>query len=437
MSETLNAHQKALDLNLDASKYGVIAEIGAGQEVARWFFRVGAAAGTVAKTVSAYDMTVSDVIYGKSSRYVSLDRLDAMLDYEYHNLIDRLASERGDRTNFFAFADTVSARNYQGTNVPHGWMGVRFQSEPGGVANTVRLHFGMLDNTNGLQQQAVGLLGVNLIHAANFRRSSEKEFLASLMDDLSLDRIEIDHLDLEGPAFEGFSDDLGLLLVFSGLAKAVVWSPDSETRDPISAFYGRPLVIERGSFVSAEPAHEALMEVALTRLGAEVKDSRRKPVGFFELSLANPAQKKPLTEKEAARRLAGIRASGRSVLLSNIPETYNFTSYLKRFTKEPIRFAVGISNLVHVFHEAYYATLNGGILAAIAQLLSADVKLYVLPRPVDDVRNTLKGLEGGEDMWSLPEDGLAMLENIEPLTRLRHLYRYMRETGTLLTVEAN
>ena len=244
MSEHQSTHQKALALNLDPTKYGVIAEIGAGQEVARWFFRVGAAAGTVAKTVSAYDMTVSDEIYGKSSRYVSADRLDAMLDFEYGRLTDRLGPERGSDTTFFAFADTVSARNYQGTNVPHGWMGIRFQTEPRGAPNTARLHIGMLDNTNQLQQEAVGVLGVNLIHAVYFHRATQEEFLASFLDALSLDRIEVDHLDLDGPAFEGFPDDLGLPLILSGLAHAVAWSPETDTRDPMSALYGRPVVIE-------------------------------------------------------------------------------------------------------------------------------------------------------------------------------------------------
>jgi hypothetical protein len=414
----------------------VIAEIGAGQEVARWFFRVGAAAGTVAKSISAYDMAVSDGIYGKSSRYVARDRLDAMLDFEYGTLIDRLGPERGSDTTFFAFADTVSARNYQGTNVPHGWMGIRFQTEPGGAPSTARLHIGMLDATNQLQQQAVGVLGVNLIHAAYFHRASQEEFLGSFLDALSLDRIEVDHLDLEGPAFGGFSDDFGLPLVLSGLARAVAWTPEIDTRDPMSAIYGRPVVIERGSFAESDPDHEALMKAALERLDHEAGGSRRPPAGLYELSLSNPALHEPLSEKEAKRQLAQLRALGRSVLLTDIPETFNFTTYLKRFTKEPIRFAIGLSNVVHVFHEAHYAALDGGVLEGIAQLLGADVKLYVPPLAVEDLRPIVEALEGGTELWSLPEDGIAKLENVEPRTRLRHLYRYMRETGTLITVEA-
>ncbi len=435
MREHESTHQKALAINLDSSKYGTIAEIGAGQEVARWFFRVGAAAGTLAKSVSAYDMTVSDEIYGKSSRYVSRDRIDAMLDIEYERLIDRLGPGRGADTTFFAFADTVSARNYQGTNAAHGWMGIRFQIEPHSAASTVRLHFGLLDPTNQLQQEAVGILGVNLIHAAFLHRGSSDDFLASLLDGLSIDRLEVDHLDLSGPAFEDFPGDLGFSLVASGAARAVVWSPESPTHDPMSVIYGRPVVIQRGSFAVQDPVHETLMKAALERLGNEAAGSRRAPVGLYELSLANPARREPLSPEEAERRLGELRTLERPVLLTNISENFNFTTYLKRFTKEPIRFAVGLSNVVHVFHEAYYTTLDGGVLAAISQLLSADVKLYVLPQPVEQIREVARKLEGGTDMWAFPESGEAKLENTEPTTRLRHLYRYMRETGTLITLQ--
>jgi hypothetical protein len=292
----------------------------------------------------------------------------------------------------------------------------------------------MMDNTNPLQQQAVGVLGVNLIHAAYFHRESQADFLASLVDGLTLDRIEIDHLDLEGPAFEGFDDDLGLALVTSGLAHAVAWAPGVETRDPMSAIYGRPVVIQRGSFVEVGPSNEALMEAALSRLGDEASESKRPPLGVYELSLANPAAKEPLSVGEAERRVSALRSLGRPVLLSTLPENYHVTSFLKRFSQEPIRFAAGLTNVVHVFHEAYYTALDGGVLEAFARLLSTNVRLYVFPEPVESIRATVEGLEDGPNLWSLPEEGVATLENTEPTTRLRHLYRYMRETGTLVTV---
>jgi hypothetical protein len=178
------------------------------------------------------------------------------------------------------------------------------------------------------------------------------------------------------------------------------------------------------------------MHAALERLGQESGESRRRPVGLYELSLSESAALEALSAREAERRLAELRAVGRPVLLSNFSEYFNFTSYLKRFTNEPIRFAIGLSNVVHVFHDAYYTALDGGVLEAFAQLLGADVKLYVLPQPVEDLRAVLEALDGGAELWSLPDEGIARLENTEPTTRLRHLYRYMRETGTLVTVEA-
>src|ERR1700761_8648745 len=196
-------HAKALAINLAATCYGTFAEIGAGQEVARCFLRAGAASGTVAQAISAYDKTVSDDTYGAGTRYVSRERLLAMLDHEYQPLLTRLRASRGDHTRFFAFADTVATRNYQGTNEQHGWLGVRFQAEPGGEPNQILLHINLMDPTAPLQQQAIGTLGVNLIYAAYHQRSSSTSFLAGLFDDLTAKRLEIDVLEISGPVFKG------------------------------------------------------------------------------------------------------------------------------------------------------------------------------------------------------------------------------------------
>src|SRR5690349_5760312 len=196
-----DTHAKTLALNLDSSIYGTFAEIGAGQEVARWFLSVGAASGTVAKTMSAYDKTVSDDIYGASTRYVSSERLQAMLDREYQLLLQRLGTARGDKTRFFVFADTVATRNYRGANEQHGWAGIRFQGEPGSEPSQVLLHINLRDSTAKLQQAAIGVLGVNLIYAAFHQRLSVETFLRGLFDELSTRRIEIDVIRLDGPAF--------------------------------------------------------------------------------------------------------------------------------------------------------------------------------------------------------------------------------------------
>lgn len=226
-TKKIGTHEKALRINLDPKRYGTVAEIGAGQEVSGWFFRVGGASGTVAKTMSAYDMKFSDEIYGVADRYVSRTRLVAMLDHEYGLLEERLDELRGEESTFFAFADTISARNYQGTNTCHGWAGVRFQLEPRGPVSDVILHLNLGDKTTLQQQQTVGVLGVNVIYSAFFESKSLDKFLQSLMDDLSLERIEIDSIEFSGPAFDDVDPKLlGLKLLSCNLARAVAFPQD-------------------------------------------------------------------------------------------------------------------------------------------------------------------------------------------------------------------
>src|ERR1700735_4745364 len=221
-AQKLDTHHKALTLNLDPSTFGSFAEIGAGQEVARWFLLVGAASGTVAKTISAYDKEVSDDLYGTGSRYVSKQRLEAMLDNEWNQLLTQLKTTRGVRTRFFCFVDTVSARNFSGTNESHGWVGLRFQLQPGGPPNDILLHINMRDLSNALQQEAVGILGVNLMYAAFYDMQSTESFLESLVQDVTPERIEIDYVDLRGPAFESWDRRaLQVHLVRAELAEAV------------------------------------------------------------------------------------------------------------------------------------------------------------------------------------------------------------------------
>src|ERR1700734_1752494 len=235
-TEKLDTHHKALTLNLDTTTFGSFAEIGAGQEVARWFLIVGGASGTVAKTISAYDKEVSDDLYGSVSRYVSQQRLEAMLDNEWTQLLTQLSKTRGPQTRFFCFVDTVSARNFAGTNDSHGWIGLRFQLQPNGPPNDVLLHINMRDSSNVLQQQAVGILGVNLIYAAFYELQTEETFLAGLAEDIVSERIEIDYVDLRGPAFEHWDrPTLMARLVSRGFAEAVFFSAKGPAVPPTEA----------------------------------------------------------------------------------------------------------------------------------------------------------------------------------------------------------
>ena len=251
--DKLDTHQKALTLNLERRIYGTIAEIGAGQEVAAWFFRVGGTSGTVAQTISAYDMTVSDERYGRAGRYVSKERLERMLDSEFALLLTRLQGQRGADTTFFAFASTVSAQTYSGTNICHGWVGVRFQAAPGVTPNTVVLHTHMRDPTNLLQQEALGILGINLIYGAFYLREDLGAFVPALLEDLSLERLEVDYVSFEGPSFAAVdSGPVNLELLQVPLCRAILFEPGGSPVAPIDTLYKRPVVIERGSIQRRE-----------------------------------------------------------------------------------------------------------------------------------------------------------------------------------------
>ena len=281
-SKKYDTHEKALSLNLDGTIFGSFAEIGAGQEVARWFLRVGGASGTVAKTISAYDKEVSDQLYGTGSRYVSRSRLQAMLESEWKQLLAQLQATRGSNTRFFAFVDTISARNYSGTNDCHGWVGLRFLRQPGDAPNDLILHINLMDPSNVQQQEAVGILGVNLIYAAHHALSSAEEVLASVFEELGPQRVEIDYLEWSGPAFAHWNRDaVHAFLVVGGYAEAVVFPADNELVPPNELLYRRALVLAPGRFDSATSLHANLIDDTLAELPQEVLHESKGGLGLF------------------------------------------------------------------------------------------------------------------------------------------------------------
>jgi hypothetical protein len=287
----LSTHQKALKVNLDPIRYGAFAEIGAGQEVARWFFKVGGAAGTISKSMSAYDMAVSDAIYGRSKRYVSRERLQSMLDYEHGLNLERLRASRGDSTAFFAFADTVSARNYHGTNECHGWMGVKYQAHPRDNDSQVVIHVRMLDHENTLQQEALGIVGVNLLYAAFFLHHKPQWMIESLLDSLTTERVEIDMVEFSGIEFRHVDNRvMSLKLVQLGLTGAAMFGPSGEVLQPSEVLRKRPMLVERGSFRPVTKVNINMINSARERFAAEPEvegdrivelmgDHHAKPVG--------------------------------------------------------------------------------------------------------------------------------------------------------------
>ncbi len=255
MENATGTRQKALTLNLDAKTYGTFAEIGAGQEVARWFFSVGGAAGTVAKTISAYDMAVSDALYGPTAHYVSRQRLEAMLDNEFEKVRNGLQAVRGDAKCFFAFADTVTTGGFRHPGPGRGWLGIRFQARPRDEPSEIIVHAHLCDSTTAGQQEALGMLGVNLIYGAFYRREEPAELVASLVEELSRERVDLDMIKLSGPAFPGLDNRLmSLQLVERGLTDAAMFTASGEVVQPSEVLHKKPILVQRGSF---RPGHQS------------------------------------------------------------------------------------------------------------------------------------------------------------------------------------
>lgn len=378
------ANKKAFEINMTKPIYGTFAEIGAGQEVARRFFYVGGAAGTVAKTISAYDMTFSDAIYGKSTRFVSKQRLGEMLDHEYGLLVERLDEKVGAEKTFFAFADTVAARSYKTQNESHGWMGIRFQSSPRTEPNEIVLHVRMLDATNQQQQEALGIVGVNLIHGAFFKRKDLRAFIASLTDDLDSSRIEIDMIRFSGPDFAMVDNRIMCLeLVTQGLAQAVLFRGDGEVIQAADLFYHKPLLVQRGSFRPVTNVHRDMIECAHQMFLLEQDLQGEKPEVLHEITMKNLMSSGSLDLQDFLDRIDMLGALGRNVLISNYGEYYRLIQYLRRYTDRPIGLPLGIPSLHEIFEEKYYGNLDGGILEGLGRLFKKGVRLYVYPTKLE------------------------------------------------------
>ena len=386
-NKDIGTKQKALAVNLDPKIYGSFAEIGAGQDVAANFFKAGGSSGTIAKTMSAYDMVFSDAIYGAQQvrRYVSENRLLSMLDHEYGLLIERLAAQRGDHTTFFAFSDTVSALNYHKTNEGHGWMGVRFQLEPNGEFNNVILHVKLLDNDNNLQQQAVGVLGVNLIYACFNYHEIPPVFLLSLIDDLSRDRIQIDMIRFEGPNFTKVDNRLmSLHLVKLGFSDAAVFGPDGKNVQPSEMLHKKHIVVIRGRFRPIINVHLDMLHTGVKQFMQEPDVDKENIIVVSELTLQslkerNAAESAEIDEKDFLDRVDILCSLGQTVLISNFHEYYKLVAYFSKITKLKMGVVLGYPNLEYIFSEEHYKELEGGILESFATLFSRKVKLFIYP----------------------------------------------------------
>jgi len=435
-AQKLDTHHKALTLNLDPSTFGSFAEIGAGQEVARWFLLVGGASGTVAKTISAYDKEVSDDLYGSGSRYVSKQRLEAMVDNEWTQLLTQLSKSRGSQTRFFCFVDTVSARNFAGTNDSHGWIGLRFQLQSGGPPNDVFLHINMRDPSNAFQQQAIGILGVNLIYAAFYEGRTKESFLEGVAQDVVAERIEIDHVDLRGPAFESWDHRaLQVHLVRAGLAEAVVFPSKGFPVPPTEALHNKAVVLAPGYFGHTDAIHSQvhtrLLASGIHELQEELGESKSATAGCFCLTVAPFTTSEPAPEiPDLLRRIDALLAAGGDVLLFRQPELYHMTGLVNRHTNAPVRFVAGLTLVIRAFEDVY-GNLEGRRLEALARLFAQNVRIYVYPMTVTDLREWLTSVSITGWEWT-ETNGWVSASQLRCAPPLGHLFAYLLASNFLV-----
>ena len=403
----VGTNKKAFQINLDTKRYGTFVEIGAGQEVARRFFQVGGASGTIAKTMSAYDMAFSDAIYGPAERYVSRVRLQTMLEREYNLLIERLDAKLGDQRTFFVFADTVAARSFKERSESHGWLGVRFQTEPRGQPNQIIAHVRMLDETNIAQQEALGVIGINLLYGA-FYHSQPEKLISSLQENLVSGRMEVDMIKFSGPAFQRTDNRLmSLQLVSQGLTSAVMFRADGETVQPAEVFYKKAILVERGSFRPVTYATNDMLDGARRVFLKQCGGSEDELVVLMEMTLENLLSEGQLDHNDFLARVDILGALGRTVLISRFGEYYRLAAYLSRYTNRPIGLVMGVPSLLEIFNERYYLNLEGGILEALGRMFKGGLKLFVYP------------------MIDVSIGKIVTASDVEVAPNLRSLFRYV------------
>ncbi len=417
-TQTLAATQeKAFEINMDKGVYGSFAEIGAGQETANWFFRSSGAAGTVAKTISAYDMTVSDTLYGQARRYVSEERLKQMLDYEYAQLLNRLGEKRGADTCFFAFCNTVKCKGYRDNGPWSAWIGVRFQLKPEAPPSDFVMHVRLLVPDHDLQMRILGVLGVNLLYALFYKLDRMELFVKSVGDNLDRAFYEIDFMRFSGNGFSMFDNRLlALELVRSGLSEAALICPDGTVAQPADYLYKRPIVLMRGSFLPLCNIHLEMMDSVRHKfLESLPAGQQERVIDICELSLSNLLRGNQVDMLEFLDRIDALAAEGKTVMVTNIGRFHRISTLLSQYTKEPVAIALSIGLLNELFKDKW-ADTPGGILATMGHIFVNETRFYVTPWIN---RTTGEFVTAGT--YKAPE-------------KYHYLYRHLRETGCIIEV---
>jgi len=415
MDGTLSIRQKALKINLGKRFYGTLSEIGAGQEVARHFFQAGGASGSIAKTISAYDMTFSDHIYGKetSHRYVVESRIHKMLDKEMELLQERLGSTRGKDHQFFVFANTVAALNFKRTNEAHGWMGMRFQDAPGSEVSEVVIHVRMLDPQNILQQDALGIIGVNLAYASLFLYRYPEAFIRSLMDHLDTSRIEVNFIRFRGKVFAEVDNRLmNLQLLKEGMTHAIMFDEKGEVVLPADHLYKKDVLVVRGSYRPPTLVSFDMISAGLKNFARDIGKKEDEVVAVSEITISTlKADDGEVTNEDFLARVDLLGAMGQKVLVTNYPQYYRLSNYFSRLNVPNLGLVLGIYNFQQIFTEEY-ANLEGGILAALGQLFREGVKVYIYP-------------------YKSEEGQLESLDNLEVPQQFMHLYEHLKNMNQI------
>jgi hypothetical protein len=425
--QALSTREKARKINLESDCYGSFAEIGAGQEVAAFFFKSGGASNTIAKTMSAYDMTFSNAIYGaeESGRYVCQSRLMRMLDKEYRLMEQRLGIKMGFDRRFFAFADTVTTVNFQRTNQGHGWIGVRFQLKPQTQPNDIIIHVKMHDRDAIGQQHALGIMGVNLLYSAFFLHHSPEQMLISLLDNLSSERIEVDMMRIDGPDFEHVDNRiLSLQLVNNGLTNAAIFGPDGDVIQPSDLLYKKNILALRGRFRPVTDVNMDMLRRSYEQFANEDDVSKDKIEILTELTLNDlRSSTQEIDYEDFLARVDILSSLGCTVMISSYQEYYRLVSYFAQFTKEKVGIVLGVYALQMIFDEKYYEHLTGGILESFSTLFSRNVKLYVYPAFQKDYPNELYTCAN----FTLPENQIDLYQYLLANDKIENVRNYNRD----------
>lgn len=411
---------KALRINLNENIYGTFAEIGAGQETVRHFFRAGASSGTIAKAMSAYDKDFSDAIYGieNDGRYVTESRLRKMLSHEVMLIEQRLKRDKHPHKMFFSYANTVATIDFAKQFKGHGWVGIKFQVEPDEDYNEIILHIRFRENDARLQQETLGILGVNLIYGAFYKHNDPKKLLRYLYDHLDKDQLEIDTINFSGPRFANVDNRLiSLQLVKNGMTDAVMFNPDGKNILPAAVLYKKNILALRGSFRPVTKVNMDMYKQSYEMFIQENKVDKENTFVVFEITLSNLKAEGEIDERDFLDRAELLCSLGQTVMISNFQEYFKVVEYFSSFTKSRMGLAMGVSNLIDIFDEKYYRHLSGGILEAFGKLFYRDLKVYLYP---------MKDIETGEIIDS---------DNLKVHPRMKELYKFFKFNGKVVDIK--